>query len=420
MVLIPRSIDERVRRYIVFQVLWSFELWWPFWTLWLLAAPGVGYFEATLVDIVFWIVSLFAAMPAGALADRLGRRPALVAGIVTWHLGVILFGLAPSLPFFALANATWAVGASFLFSVGPAFLYDTLVEAGEEARYPRVISRVAFFGFLSSAGGSALGGLVVQATGSFQTVLLLSAVNGVLATATVLTFREPAVRRSEALGMVAQIRTGLRATRRTPQIVLLILFQILTGIVLYILTFFRAPLIESLVGADYGLFGVVFGGFFVVAAFAGVSVGRILERIGESGALLLTYLLVFPPFAIIYFATAGGLPASIAIAFAILAQIPSYIIWGLESPVVTTIINRRVGSAERSTVLSISVFLTTLSLAIVEPLIGWLATTTSLAIGLTTLAAVATIPAAYALLAFRRIGLSLEPSRVGSLPGRSR
>lgn len=396
------TLESRIRRYILFHVLWSFELWHPFWTLWLLSAPGVDFLKATLVDVVFWAVSLLVAMPAGALADRFGRKPSLLLGIVMWNLGVVLFGLATSLPVFAVANAAWALGASFLFSSGPAYLYDTLAEAGQEARYPKVVSRVAMMGFLSTAAGSVLGGLVVVATRSFQAVLLLNVVTGVLAAATVLTFREPAVRRTPAAGMFAQIGKGLRAARNSPQIVLLILFQVLTGIVLYVLTFFRAPFIESIVGGDYVLLGAMFGGFFCVASIAGMSVGRLLERLGETGALAFTYLLVYPPFLLIFAVSAGAFSPSSAIGFAILAQIPSYIIWGVETPVVTTIINRRIGSSERATVLSVTIFFTTLSLGITEPVVGFLANEYDLALGLSILAAVAAIPSAVVLAAYRR------------------
>lgn len=321
---------------------------------------------------------------------------------------------------FAIANAAWALGASFLFSSGPAFVYDTLAETGQEARYPHAMSRIALIGFLSTAAGSLIGGLVVLATQSFQVVLILSGVNGALATLTALTFREPSTRERSEVGMVAQIGTGLRATRRNPQILLLILFQILTGIVIYVLLFFRAPFIEALVGGDYALMGAVFGGFFCVSAVAALSVGRILDRLGETGALALTFLLVYPPFALVYVVSLGLLSPPLALAFAIAAQVPSYVIWGLETPVVTTIINRRVTGSERATVLSVSIFLTTLSLGIAEPLVGYLAETLGVALGLTVLASIAAIPSAFVLVAYGRSDRRAQLPTAAVLPDRGR
>jgi MFS family permease len=392
-------VDARVRRYFLFQVLWSFELWHPFWTLWLFT--HATWFQGTLVDVVFWGVSLLIAMPAGAIADRYGRRRALLVGIVLWNAGIFLFGMAQSLPAFALANATWAFGAAFMFSAGSAYLYDTLAEAGQEARYPREASRAAFLGFLATAVGSAVGGAIVTVTGSFQSVLLLNVGTGAFAVATVFTFREPSVHRMPAQDVLSQIRTGLQVTRRNRPIVLLILFQVLIGIVTYVMAFFRAPYIEGIVERNYLLLGIAFAGFFTVAGIAGLSFRRVLERLGETGSLALTYLLVFPPFLVVYAVSVGFFAADVAIVLAILTQICFYVIWGLESPVVTTIINRRVGSSDRATVLSVSIFFTTLSIAVLEPVVGFLATQHDLAVGLTILAGIAAIPTAFAVLAFR-------------------
>lgn len=396
------SVESRVRRYFLFQVLWSFELWHPFWTLWLFT--HATWFQGTLVDVVFWVVSLVIAMPAGAIADRYGRRPALVVGIVLWNAGILLFGLATSLPFFALANAIWAFGAAFMFSSGSAYLYDTLAEAGLESRYPREVSRAALLGFLATAAGSAVGGLVVMTTGSFQAVLLLNIVTGVFAIGTALTLREPAVHRMPAQNVLAQIRTGLRVARGNRQIVLLILFQVLIGIVTYVMAFFRAPYIDAIVGGNDLLLGLAFAGFFAVAGIAGLSFHRVLERLGETGSLALTFLLVFPPFLVVYAVSAGVFASNVAILLGVLTQICFYIIWGLEAPVVTTIINRRVLSSDRATVLSVSIFFTTLSIAVLEPAVGFLATTSGLGVGLTILAAAASVPTAYAVLAYRAAG----------------
>src|SRR5256712_7560759 len=87
------AIDARIRRYFLFQVLWSFELWHPFWTLWLLQNLRNEFFSATLVDVVFWVVGLLVAMPAGALADRPRRQPAPLVWVRLLKFGGDLFRL---------------------------------------------------------------------------------------------------------------------------------------------------------------------------------------------------------------------------------------------------------------------------------------------------------------------------------------
>jgi len=396
------SIDARIRRYYVFDMLVGFQIWTPFWTLWLL--NHANEFQATLVDIVFWTTSLLLTIPAGAIADRYGRRPAILVGVAVWVSGIVLFGLANSLPMFALGNAVWAIGAAFMWGTVSAYLYDTLAEAGMESRYPAITSRGTMLTFISAAAAAPLGGYLVQVSGGLNLPLLVYALPGALALVVATTFPEPSVHRVPEANLVAQMRSGLRTTRGHPQIVLIIVFQILIGVVTYIIAFFRPLFIEEIVGGNFALIGIAYGGFFCVAAAAGRSFDRLLDRFGESGALWLTFFLVFPPMILVYAVSAGVFSSTAGIVAGVTSQIPYYVIWGFEGPIVTTIINRRVLSNDRATVLAISIFFTTLSLAIFEPIVGYVITVVGLGTSLALLAAVAVVPSAYVIAAFRRSG----------------
>ncbi len=380
----------------------SFQLWSPFWTLWLFAGLQKNYFQATLVDVVFWVVSLLVSMPAGAIADRYGRKPALLAGASLWILGIVLFGLATTFGFFGLANAVWAIGAGFLWGTGSAYLYDTLIEVRMESRYPIMSSRVASLSFLGTAMAAGLGGLIVRLTGRFDLTLILYAIPASIALVFALTFQEPVVPRETAASLVSQIRAGLRTTRGNRQIVLVIVFQVLVGLVTYIMAFFRPAFIDEIVKEDYLLMGFVYAGFFVVAAVAGLLVDSLLRRFGESGMLAIMFLLVFPPFAVVYAISLNLFTASLALLLGVLTQASFYLVWGIEAPLITTILNRRVGSNDRATVLAISSFFGTLAIAIAEPVVGVLAISYDLGLGLAVLAFAASVPCAYVLLAYRR------------------
>ena len=75
-------------------------------------------FSASFADIE-WVVSTyvlcFAALllPAGAIADRFGRRRIFLAGIALFALASLLCGLAPSARLLSLARALQGMGAAF-------------------------------------------------------------------------------------------------------------------------------------------------------------------------------------------------------------------------------------------------------------------------------------------------------------------
>ncbi len=416
----PASLQTRVRRYYAFQVLVAFQLWSPFWSLWLFDRLNNDYFLGTLVDMVFWIVSLAVAMPAGAFADRYGRKRAVVIGVGVWMAGIVLFGFAGDFLAFSLANAVWALGAGFMWGAGSAYLYDTLAEVHAEARYPTLSSRAAMYSFIGTAIASMCGGILVASSGRLNFPLVFYAIPGLGAVALGLSFQEPTVPREPEPNLFAQVRSGLRTTARNRQIVLIIIFQVLIGFVTYMMGFFRPKFMDQIVQGDFALIGLIYAGFFVVAALSGRTVDRILDRFGESGGLVLVSLLIFPPFLLIYLVAQGFFPPDIALVLGVLTQVPDYVFWGIESPLITTILNRRVGSKDRATVLAINSFFSTLIIAFAEPVVGQVATTYSFGTGLGLAALVACLPTVYVLSAYRQSERTMEPKTAPGAPARGR
>lgn len=395
------AVDARVRRYYAFQILVAFQIWSPFWTIWLF-----GHFTSflgTVVDVIFWIVSLLVAMPAGAFADRYGRKRAILVGVGIWMSGIVAFGFADSFVTFALANAVWAFGAGFLWGAGSAYLYDTLVEVHAEARYPAVSSRVALYSYLGSAAASLVGGLIVLETGRPDLTLILYAIPGFGALALGMTLQEPTVPRTPEPSLFGQIGAGLRLAMSNRQIVLVILFQVLVGFVSYMMALFRAVFLNQTLSGDLVVVALVYCVFFLVAAVSGGLTGSLLKRFGESGGLLLVFLMVFAPFPLIYLIAQKVLTGDLGAVLAVATQLPDYVVWGIEAVLIATIINRRVGSDGRATVLAVETLASTFAIAVLEPIVGLTATDYSLGTGLALGALVASAPTAYILLAYRRI-----------------
>ena len=113
---------------------------------------------------VEWVVSAyilpFAAllMPAGALADRLGRRRMLLLGLSIFTLASLLCGLAPSLAVLNAARALQAVGAALQLSASLAVIAQGF-EAHERARVFAIWGTV--MGIAPSLG-PILGGLITS------------------------------------------------------------------------------------------------------------------------------------------------------------------------------------------------------------------------------------------------------------------
>ncbi|SAK90501.1 EmrB/QacA family drug resistance transporter [Caballeronia hypogeia] len=104
------------------------------------ALPSIARdFHAGFADVE-WVVSAymvaFAAclLPAGALADRVGRRKMLIAGLAAFFLASLGCGLAPSALALNLARAAKGVGAAMLLTSALAIIANTFHEGAARAR----------------------------------------------------------------------------------------------------------------------------------------------------------------------------------------------------------------------------------------------------------------------------------------------
>ncbi|MDR3485198.1 MAG: MFS transporter [Bradyrhizobium sp.] len=122
--------------------------------------------NAAFADIE-WVVSAyvltFAAflMPAGALADRFGRRRLMIVGLTVFTLASLLCGLAPTALILNLARAVQGVGAALQLSAALAVL-------GHEFRGPERARAFGFWGTVigvAVAVGPLVGGLITSAFG---------------------------------------------------------------------------------------------------------------------------------------------------------------------------------------------------------------------------------------------------------------
>jgi len=121
-------------------------------------------FQAAGASTVSWVLNaytlVFAALliPAGRLADRVGRRKMFLIGVVVFTTGSMLCGLAPTVWFLIGAEMLEAVGAAILVPSSLALVLQT---------FPRhkIPVAVAIWGAIGAAAGAAgptLGALLVN------------------------------------------------------------------------------------------------------------------------------------------------------------------------------------------------------------------------------------------------------------------
>ncbi len=94
-------------------------------------------------------------MPSGALADRIGRRTALVTGALVQAAGFAAWTALPGLPGFAAGFVLWGLGSALASGAQEALLHDGLAAVGAEDHYARVQGWVTAAGLVAQLPAAA-------------------------------------------------------------------------------------------------------------------------------------------------------------------------------------------------------------------------------------------------------------------------
>lgn len=306
------AADRNWRRFVWFRVLFNARFYYPVLAV-LFLDLGLSAAQYTLLNFVWALAIVAVDLPAGVLADRIGRRPLVIAAAVAMVVEMVLLCLAPrnggtALFLFCLANRLLSGAAEGMASgADEALVFDSLAERGREKEWPQVLDQVTRWqslGFVVAmlVGGAVydphfigrLTGLQLDQGTTLRFPIYLNLVSAAVALAVALGLREPAWReasekrdadngehKEDAKGAFAHLLAAGRWIARTP----LALFAILAGLTLdsvvrLFMTFGSSYYrLIGLPAASYGLIGAVLGGLgLAVSPLA----RRMVERMGAA------------------------------------------------------------------------------------------------------------------------------------------
>jgi EmrB/QacA subfamily drug resistance transporter len=147
-----------------------------------IAFPRIEHeFTGSGVASISWVLSAYAIVlaalmvPAGRIADRIGRRRGFLIGLVVFTVGSALCGAAPSVAALVAARVIQGAGAAFLLPTALALLLPEF-PPGER---PMAIGIWSAVGGVAAAAGPPIGGLLVHI--SWRLVFLVNLPVGAIA-----------------------------------------------------------------------------------------------------------------------------------------------------------------------------------------------------------------------------------------------
>jgi MFS family permease len=322
-------------------------------------AHGVTVEQYHRMIAVYYATMVVAEVPTGMLADRFGRRPALVLGPFVLALGYALIAQGRSFLPFCVAQAVIGIGHSIISGPPSALLFETLQALDRRQDYLRLESRMHGIRLLGTAAAFLIGGFVVlgrDIVAAIWTTIGLHVVGGVAA----LWLAE-----ADRAGQKARTFGSLVATARR---------DLGKGDVLWIASYF--VLVFFLLRYCFHTYLIfleqveetrplVLGALYAALNLAAVPFARLsataVERLGAPRVYLgMLWLLAFSLIAM------GSVVSWAMLPLLLLHQIPLGMHWGI----VQSFVNERLAPGSRATMLSALSLLARLVFALLFPLIG--------------------------------------------------
>lgn len=365
------NVGANVWKYYLFHFFLNFQLWWPIWIIYLTEKRGLTLGQVTLIDVPFWLSMIVLQVPAAAMADRWGRKPALILSGMLFAAAITFFGLATNFWLILGSYLVWGIAFALLSGTESAFIYDTLKELDRDGEYQRVYGMGWAVAMAAALAGTLLGAPVAAAT-SLPFPIIVSGGLAAVAAVVAFTFREPLPEdrgpHGPSYGDI--IWESAEIVRRSPAVrYSLLYFGLVTIGAVGTIFFFQPFLVRH--GASLGTVGLWQTPMRVAGILGALAAHRLMARMGERW-------------------TFYAAPAVIVVSYTVLAAWDSVYAQAmfpllnfavvLTQPSVTDYLNRRVPSEQRATVISLTNLIRSVILIPSAPIMGALAQE-SLALG---------------------------------------
>jgi len=355
-------VARDLRLFYLFRLLSTSYLFVPI-SVFFALSRGLSLADVGILKAVYAAVVIAAQVPTGALADRLGRRRAMMAGALAMMAACGVFAMAHRFELFAVGEALAALSMTLCSGADSAYLYDLLQDNALGHEYPRREGTASAFHLVGSTLAFSAGGVL----GSRDLVLPYLVTAGVAACAflAALFMREGRHARAEvpsARETVEQMIASFRLVGGRPRLLWAIAYSAVVFALLRSTEYIYPPYLAS-AGFGIAATGHIFAASYLIAATVAHRTHRLRERFRETvllGGLLAVLAVTF---------LVMGWTVGIVGVVVLFAQAAAN---GLYSPLVKPLINQEIDdSRRRATVLSVDSMVRRGAFLLMSPLIGW-------------------------------------------------
>lgn len=323
-----------------------------------LTENGLSMTQVMVLQSAYLAIIILLAVPAAAFSDLYGRRNALILSSLLFLIGWSAYAFGRGFTGFLLAEAVLAVSAALYDSSISGYVYENVKCLGRKADYKKiwgnVVAITSFMVGLASLFGSLAG------RNSLRVPMLLTVVPVAIGLAVSLTLKKTRCRIRRRGSCSGHISATYLFVRNHKELRPFIFHFSLMGGIMFSMYFMIQPYLVG-VGLPVALIGIVYLGMSIAQAI-GAKASSFIERKAGLRQSLVSVLSAPVLVALLYASTDSLL--------GVLLPVASAFFLGLMDPVFMDFVNARIGSHNRSTVMSFKMFIWGTSAAIFSPFAG--------------------------------------------------
>jgi MFS family permease len=324
---------------------------------------GLSMAQIMILQSIYSILVVVLEIPTGYIADIYGRKKSLIIWSFIHALWILYYAIAWDFVWFVIAEWLFAIGISLISWANSAFLYDILLEAGEEKRYKKILWKSTFYLLISMAIANIAWWFIGEI--DFRMTFWISFLFNIPSVFIALSMKE-AKRKTKIIKkwyvkqLMMIIKKSIVENKKLRYLL------IWSGLIYWlnnIALWFYQPYFElSWISIVY--FGVIFASFQVFAGISGKYAYKIEKLLWERKSVILLLMLLWISYILMW-----KFIFALWFLFAFLQQ---FVRW-FSKVVFTDYINKLIDSENRATILSIQSMMSRLSYAVVIPFVGYIA-----------------------------------------------
>ncbi len=323
-------------------------------------ARGLSVVEITLLNSVYCVTAMLFEVPTGLLADRWGRKRAMVLGSLMMAAGCLVDWAGHSFASFAVGEGLLALGMTLTSGSDSAWLYDRLRDDGRVPAYRRLEGLGSASKLAGTAVAMAAGGWLARS--HLAATYLATAAVCLAASLAAALLGEARYERPSRRAPLAQTLGAVRLVASYPPLRFAVLFSTLVFSLTRMSIYVHQPYLSA-AGFAISDVGVVLAALSLLGGLGAVGIDPLRRTLGER-----TLVWALPALlAASYLVLGTWVVAVSGVAMLALQSIAG----GVYSPLSKDLLNRSISdSSHRATILSVESMARRLAFGLFAPAVG--------------------------------------------------